>query len=129
MAQLGLQDMPRELRLSLFNVIEPWIFATRYGGEFRRRAEWIYNFHSIRWSTFNIPDETSSQVATGALHDWFFSTATSADSIYDLIEALPQMVFHGYHADYKISEAEREEAQLIQLQLQGVPQVQRLLGR
>lgn len=95
--QLGLQDMPKELRISLWNVIEPWIWNT-YGydtSHYDRKVQWVYNFHTMRWPTHETPSYGGSHNATKRLHDWFLTRP--ADDIYDFIEALPQIVFAGYN--------------------------------
>lgn len=94
--QLGIQDMPPELRLSLWNVIEPWLWEGHYSGSYEKRARWVYNFHAIRWPTNEIPSKTLKYEATNRLHYWFMSDA-SCDEIYDFIEGIPEMVYDEFH--------------------------------
>lgn len=97
--QLGMQDMPRGLRVSLWNVIDPWIFSSHgyANSHYDRKVRWVYNHRRIRWATSECPPMVSSYVATNHLHDWFMKA--SADDIYDFIEELPAVVFAGFHVD------------------------------
>jgi len=125
--QLGLRDMPLELRVSLWNIIQPWIWNTRYGDEYRRRAIWVYNFHAIRWPAHEVPHEQFSSIATDRLHTWFMRQS-STDDIYDFVEALPQMIFAGMGVDpgdFKtLAKRQREQAayvsETIQIYVNGI---------
>lgn len=95
--QLGLQDMPRGLRTSLWNVIQPWIFESSQVDEYRLRAQWIWNFHAIKWRADEIPTHSYRYRATEQLGEWFFAAEWHA--IYDFVEALPTMVLAGVGAN------------------------------
>lgn len=116
-AQLGMEDMPPELRVSLWNIIQPWIWSVRQG-EYARRAQWVYNFPAIRWPTDEIPFHSRSDHATQRLKEWFFSAEWHA--IYDLVEALPEMIAYGIEMPlfdvmrkYRVLEASDRCRQLI----------------
>ena len=99
--------MPAELRVSLWNVIEPWLWEGHYAGSYEKRARWIYNFHAIRWPTNEIPHESMTHDATDRLNYWFMSEA-SCDDIYDFIEGIPEMVYYEFHVvDHDLDELRR----------------------
>lgn len=70
-----MQDMPVELRVSLWNTIQPWIWRTVYGEEYLRRAQWVYNFRAIRWPTDEVPPEFRSHDATQRLKQWLLNSS------------------------------------------------------
>jgi AbiJ N-terminal domain 4 len=90
---LGLQEMPEGLRVSLWNIIQPWIWSVPYP-EYKGRAHWVYNFHAIRWPTDEIPHYDYSFEATQRLKAWFVSEAPW-HAVYDFVEQLPEMVAAG----------------------------------
>ena len=87
-----MEDMPPELRISLWNIIQPWIWGGRRE-EYERRAWWVYNFPAIHWPTDEIPIHSYASVATKRLKEWFFRADWHA--IYDFVEALPEMIAFG----------------------------------
>ncbi len=85
--------MPGALRVSLWNIIEPWIWEQHYGDEYVRRARWVYNFPAIQWPTDEVPLVNTS-VATQRLKQWLTTTAIW-HQVYDFVEALPEMIAYG----------------------------------
>jgi hypothetical protein len=93
---LGMEDMPPTLRTSLWNIIEPWLWKTTYTTEYERRAQWIYNFHAIRWPTDEIPQDFEQHKATDRIKRWLLVEAKWHD-VYDFVEAIPEMIAYGVH--------------------------------
>jgi len=88
-----MDEMPGALRVSLWNIIEPWIWEQHYGDEYVRRARWVYNFPAIQWPTDEVPLVNTS-VATQRLKQWLTTTAIW-HQVYDFVEALPEMIAYG----------------------------------
>jgi AbiJ N-terminal domain 4 len=90
---LGMRDMPESLRVALWNTFAPWFLDhAQFGSELDRRFHWIYSFHATNWP---VDEAYSATHVKKRLKDWFMTHTW--DSIYDFIEAVPNMVWYGLY--------------------------------
>jgi hypothetical protein len=90
--QIGLREMPRDLRVALWNTFQHWIFNERLliGQTASDAARHVFSF--IRWPADEV-NLLSSSKNRDRVKEWFF--AASWDRVYGFAEWLPHLIRRG----------------------------------
>jgi len=93
--QVGLRDMPSELRVALWNTFQHWLFSNDVPGlEPRDSARHVFTY--LKWPA----DEASYREYENRkrVKEWFLQA--SWDRVYDFVEWLPRLIAQGTPHQY-----------------------------
>jgi hypothetical protein len=90
--QIGLQEMPYDLRVALWNTFQHWLFSERFliGQSSLDAARHV--FSHLHWPADEV-NLLSHYKNLGKVKDWFFTA--SWDHVYGFVEWLPHLIRRG----------------------------------